>query len=173
MWRTRRYLLPELKHFIVFAALSGVAMLLELASTLVFFDLLTNKVFPGHPLTATQAGLIGLDPARFVDVEAPDEEARFTLRTVFLVVAGALMASGFLLGTGLGYYLTWILQRVNQHLRLAMMDRAVHLLIAHRLSTVASADLVVFMDDGRIVEAGSPAELMAKPDGAFRHFATP
>ena len=46
-------------------------------------------------------------------------------------------------------------------------------LIAHRLSTVATADLVVFMDDGHIVESGSPAELMAKPDGAFRRFATP
>ncbi|MCE2424003.1 MAG: hypothetical protein J4F45_02710 [Pseudomonadales bacterium] len=45
-------------------------------------------------------------------------------------------------------------------------------LIAHRLSTVASADLVVFMDEGRVVELGSPAELMAKPDGAFRRFAT-
>ena len=44
-------------------------------------------------------------------------------------------------------------------------------LIAHRLSTVASADLVVFMDNGRIVEAGSPSELMAMPDGAFRRFA--
>ena len=46
-------------------------------------------------------------------------------------------------------------------------------LIAHRLSTVASADLVVFMDDGKVVELGSPTELMAKPDGAFRRFATP
>lgn len=46
-------------------------------------------------------------------------------------------------------------------------------LIAHRLSTVASADLVVFMDDGKVVELGSPTELMANPDGAFRRFATP
>ena len=51
-------------------------------------------------------------------------------------------------------------------------DRIVFL-IAHRLSTVASADLVVFMDEGRILESGSPAELTAKPDGAFRRFATP
>ncbi|MXY58636.1 MAG: hypothetical protein F4Y41_20015, partial [Gammaproteobacteria bacterium] len=118
LWRTRRYILPELKHFVAFAVLSGIAMLLELASTLVFFDLLTNKVFLGDPLSATQASLLGLEPARFVNVETLDEAARFTLRTVFLVVAGALMAIGFLLGTGLGYYLTWILQRVNQHLRL-------------------------------------------------------
>ena len=69
LWRTRGHLLPQLRHFIVFAVLSGVAMLLELASTLVFFDLLTNKVFLGDPLSGTQASLLGLDPARFVDVE--------------------------------------------------------------------------------------------------------
>ena len=50
-------------------------------------------------------------------------------------------------------------------------DRIVFL-IAHRLSTVATADLIVFMDDGRTVELGSPSELMAKPNGAFRRFAT-
>ena len=151
LWRTRRYLLPELKHFIVFGALSGVAMLLELASTLVFFDLLTNKVFLGDPLTTTQAGLLGLDPARFVDVQALDEEARFTLRTVFLVVASTLMAIGFLLGAGLGYYVTWILQRVNQDLRLAMMDRAVHLSLRyHDEAPVGDAIYRVYQDSAMV-----------------------
>ena len=151
LWRTRGYLLPQLRHFIVFAVLSGVAMLLELASTLVFFDLLTNKVFLGDPLSGTQASLLGLDPARFVDVETLDEEARFTLRTVFLVVAGALMAIGFLLGTGLGYYLTWILQRVNQHLRLAMMDRAVHLSLRyHDEAPVGDAIYRVYQDSAMV-----------------------
>ena len=151
LWRTRSHLLPQLKHFIVFAVLSGVAMLLELASTLVFFDLLTNKVFLGDPLSGTQASLFGLDPARFVDVENLDEEARFTLRTVFLVVAGALMASGFLLGAGIGYYLTWILQRVNQHLRLAMMDRAVHLSLRyHDEAPVGDAIYRVYQDSAMV-----------------------
>ena len=151
LWRTRSYLLPQLKHFIVFAILSGVAMLLELASTLVFFDLLTNKVFLGDPLSSIQASLLGLDSARFVDVETLDEEARFTLRTVFLVVAGALMAIGFLLGTGLGYYLTWILQRVNQHLRLAMMDRAVHLSLRyHDEAPVGDAIYRVYQDSAMV-----------------------
>ena len=151
LWRTRSYLLPQLKHFIVFAILSGVAMLLELASTLVFFDLLTNKVFLGDPLSSIQASLLGLDAARFVDVETLDEEARFTLRTVFLVVAGALMAIGFLLGTGLGYYLTWILQRVNQHLRLAMMDRAVHLSLRyHDEAPVGDAIYRVYQDSAMV-----------------------
>ena len=151
LWRTRGYLLGQLKHFIVFGVLSGIAILLELASTLVFFDLLTNKVFLGDPLTTTQAGLLGLDPARFVDVETLDEAARFTLRTVFLVVAGGLMAIGFLLGAGLGYYVTWILQRVNQHLRLAMMDRAVHLSLRyHDEAPVGDAIYRVYQDSAMV-----------------------
>jgi ABC-type multidrug transport system fused ATPase/permease subunit len=34
--------------------------------------------------------------------------------------------------------------------------------IAHRLSTVMKADLICFMEDGRIVEKGSHAELVAR-----------
>jgi subfamily B ATP-binding cassette protein MsbA len=36
------------------------------------------------------------------------------------------------------------------------------LVIAHRLSTIEHADRVVAMDQGRIVESGSHAELIAR-----------
>jgi len=39
-------------------------------------------------------------------------------------------------------------------------------IIAHRLSTIRDADLIVVMDGGRIIEQGSPAELMARK-GAY------
>ena len=51
----------------------------------------------------------------------------------------------------------------------AAKDKLV-LVIAHRLSTVARADQVVFLEDGRVVEQGSPAELLARPDGRYRAF---
>ena len=151
LWRTRSYLVPHIWHFILFAVLSGIAMLLELAVFLVGFDLLTNKVFRAEPLTALQAAILGLPPAEYVTVETLDESARFTLRTAFLVLMGILLAAGFLLGSGLRYYLTWLLQRVNQGLRLAMMDRAVQLSLKyHQRTEVGDAIYRVYQDSAMV-----------------------
>ena len=40
--------------------------------------------------------------------------------------------------------------------------------MTHRLSTVRLADRIVFLDRGKVVEVGSPAELLARPGGAYR-----
>jgi subfamily B ATP-binding cassette protein MsbA len=44
------------------------------------------------------------------------------------------------------------------------------LMIAHRLSTIREADRVVVMEEGSIIEEGSPKELMEKPGSAFGGF---
>ncbi|MEU9143585.1 NHLP bacteriocin export ABC transporter permease/ATPase subunit [Streptomyces sp. NPDC048349] len=45
--------------------------------------------------------------------------------------------------------------------------RATRIVIAHRLSTVMDADRVIAMEDGRIVQQGPPAQLLADPAGLF------
>jgi ABC-type multidrug transport system fused ATPase/permease subunit len=40
--------------------------------------------------------------------------------------------------------------------------------IAHRLSTVINADLIVVLEEGRVVEQGSHADLLAKRGAYFR-----
>ena len=48
-----------------------------------------------------------------------------------------------------------------------LIDGRTTLVIAHRLSTVRNADRIIAMEDGRIMEIGSHAELLAA-DGLYR-----
>ncbi|WP_326809056.1 NHLP bacteriocin export ABC transporter permease/ATPase subunit [Streptomyces sp. NBC_01775] len=45
--------------------------------------------------------------------------------------------------------------------------RATRVVIAHRLSTVLDADRVIVMSQGRVVQEGTPAALLADPTGLF------
>ena len=55
---------------------------------------------------------------------------------------------------------------VQAALRNAFAGRTV-VIVAHRLATIASADRVVVLANGRLLEQGPPAELAALPGGAF------
>jgi ABC-type multidrug transport system fused ATPase/permease subunit len=62
-------------------------------------------------------------------------------------------------------------QHLLATLREAARTRCV-VVISHRLSSVRAADQILFVAEGRVLERGSHDELMARPDGAYRRFAT-
>lgn len=49
-----------------------------------------------------------------------------------------------------------------------LMENRTSFIIAHRLSTVKNADMIIVMDDGRIIEKGTHNELMEKVDGYYK-----
>ena len=65
--------------------------------------------------------------------------------------------------------------RTEKHIQDAMvnlMKDRTSLIIAHRLSTIQDADLIVVMDDGRIVETGNHEELLAKKGRYYQLYMT-
>ena len=58
--------------------------------------------------------------------------------------------------------------KVQQALSRLLAGKTV-LVIAHRMRTVESADKIVVLNEGRVVEEGRPADLYQKKDGVFRH----
>ncbi|HEX2921161.1 MAG TPA: ABC transporter ATP-binding protein [Bacteroidales bacterium] len=59
-------------------------------------------------------------------------------------------------------------ERLVQDAIMKLMENRTSLVIAHRLSTIQHADLIVVIDDGRIVETGTHADLINKKDGFYQ-----
>jgi ATP-binding cassette subfamily B protein len=74
-----------------------------------------------------------------------------------------------------------LLDEATSHLD-AVTEAAVHknltglgcttIVVAHRLSTVVNADLIMVVENGRVVEAGTHATLLKKRSGAYRALVT-
>src|SRR5699024_12460648 len=59
---------------------------------------------------------------------------------------------------------------IQQALSRLIQDKTV-LVIAHRMRTVAGADKIVVLSDGRVEEQGAPADLLKK-NGIYTHMVT-
>lgn len=120
-------------------------------------DIFNNKVVQGDYLEPLQAEILLLDDS-YVDPEPtsttetsaaaaanPDltEAQRRTVRDRLFIVFGIVGVLVFALSPAVEVYKTWILQRINQNLRVTMIERAEHLSLRYHVQARAGTRFIV------------------------------
>lgn len=150
--RTWPYLKPNAGHILLwFLAQVGSYMAVSLVAV-VLLDVLNNKIFLGGPLEPAQAAFFLLDDS-YVNVEALTEAQRMVVRNRLGIYAaiGIFINTAVLQIALLNYYFTWITQRINQHLRVTMIERAEHLSLRyHNHARTGDAIYRVYQDSAAI-----------------------
>ena len=131
VWRTWPFIRPVLKHVIALALIGIVSGVFWLGLTVLATDVFMNKILVGERIEAFQADLLRLD-GEYVANGTEDEplmtaQQRKTVRNRMVVWFGVGALVGLASLAALPYYQTWVKHRINQNLRVAMIERAEHL----------------------------------------------
>jgi len=150
--RTWPYLKPQFLHILCWLALQLMSYTAVGLAMVLVDDVLNNKIMLGHPLEPAQTTLLLLDPS-YAQVEELSEEQRVAVRDRFvLYVAVGYFLNMVILQLGfLHYYYTWIIQRINQRLRVTMVEKAEHLSLRyHSHARTGDAIYRVYQDSATV-----------------------
>jgi ABC-type multidrug transport system fused ATPase/permease subunit len=122
-----RRCLPLLKsvhwHLVGLILASTTLAIVLLPFALLLADIIWTRVLQGQPLTDIEARFLGFDPALTVHVDSLNDELRRVISVRALWRGIAFVVPALFCGFSLWYYQVWILQRINQTLRLTLFDR--------------------------------------------------
>jgi ABC-type multidrug transport system fused ATPase/permease subunit len=169
--KTWPYMRPMLKHLLVIGAFGLSGGLVGMVTVFVGTDLWMNKVLVGEKLQPLQATVLFVDdeyvtgdPQKLGKELAPSagqgqsieagltQDQRKTVRNRLIIwgIVGSVLTT--LIGMFAWYYTTWIWQRINQNLRVAMTERVESLSLKyHDNHRVGDAMFRVFQDSAQIV----------------------
>src|SRR5712692_8996681 len=145
-------LLRTVRWHVVGLILGSAALaIVFLPLTLLFLDIIWTRALQGHPLTAIEAAFLGFDPALTVQVDTLSAELRREIGARALWIWIAIVIPALFCGFALWYYQVWILQRINQTLRLALFDRLQALSLRfHNESRIGDAIYRLYQDSAMV-----------------------
>lgn len=147
------YILAQLPHFIALLALNLAMIGFATAVAFMSFDILWDSVGSREPLSQAQAAVMFLPEANYVAVTTLSESARMEILFRFLIVAAVIIVVTTSAFTLISIYKTWILQRVNQALRVDMVRNAEELSLRFHGTTSAGDGIYRVFQDSAMVTA--------------------
>ena len=147
-------LLREIRgHLLLFFAGFSTLALAFLPVGVLLFDAFWTRALQGNALLEVEARALGLDPALFAAGGAlgPVERRALVDRIVLVALLfGALVTP---LGMALYYYQVWILQRLNQLLRVRLLERLQQLSLRfHADSRIGDAMFRTIQDSAMVTQ---------------------
>lgn len=147
------YIFAQIWHFLALLVLNLALLAFGTAVAFLGFDILMDSVGGAAPLSGVQAAVMLLPDADYVGVESLSESARFEVLFRFLIVSAVIIVTTTSAFTLLAMYKVWILQRVNQDLRVAMVRNAEDLSLRFHSRTSAGDGIYRVFQDSAMVTA--------------------
>ena len=147
------YIVPQIWHFLALLAMHLALLGFGTAVAFLGFDVLLDSVGRAEPLSGAQAAVMLLPDADYVDVESLSDSARFEVLFRFLIVSAVIIVTTTSASTLVAMYKVWILQRVNQDLRVAMVRNAEDLSLRFHSRTSAGDGIYRVFQDSAMVTA--------------------
>ena len=147
------YIFAQIRHFLALLVLNLALLGFGTAVAFLGFDVLLDSVGRAEPLSGAQAAVMLLPDADYVDVESLGDSARFEVLFRFLIVSAVIIVTTTSAFTLLTMYKVWILQRVNQDLRVAMVRNAEDLSLRFHSRTSAGDGIYRVFQDSAMVTA--------------------
>lgn len=147
------YILAQLRHFLALLVLNLGMIGFATAFGFLSFDVIWDSVGSSEPLSPAQAAVMFLPEADFVNVATLSEDARLEILFRFLIVSAVIIVLTTSAFTLITLYKTWILQRVNQALRVDMVRNAEELSLRFHAATSAGDGIYRVFQDSAMVTA--------------------
>ncbi len=153
LWRCIGMLRPVRWHVALLAIFYALLGAIVLVAVIILYDLFWTRALEGTPLTLATATSLGIDAKISVDVEVLSADVRREIARQAMWLALFVFGLAIPIGIALWYYQVWILQRVNQALRVDLMDRLQSLSLRfHAENRVGDAMYRVFQDSAMVTQ---------------------
>lgn len=151
--RTYPFIRPVIRPMLAWLGGSLIIFLWLAITGFVSTGVMIGSALGGNPVGTFNATVLGLDPAVYVNVERLSDAARLDLRWPIVVIA-MLQVSVALVGGGLLYYYRiWIFQRVNQNMRMGLIEQLQALSLRfHADSRIGDSIYRVYQDSSMVTE---------------------
>jgi ATP-binding cassette subfamily B protein len=144
------------RHVVLLMAGAAAFIPLLIVPAAVIMDLLWTRVLEGQPLTGLQATWLRLDPAAVARVDSLDDATRRDVARRGLALVSVVVGLAVPVILAFSYYYIWILQRLNQLLRLELLERLNALSLRfHQETRVGDAIYRIYQDSAmatRLIE---------------------